>query len=345
MNIKIKGFLLAMLIGVSASAAAAPAPAATLPDINADEYFDGQGGGTFGKKVAKMLPNSKRVAIGGFRVIYITENAVKAQVRASYLPGRDQTAAHASMNVSLTGVDNATLQALTDKAYASFVEQLTLAGREVVPMEQMQALYTQLEAAKTEAGAPYTKEIKLGASKRMGVGFSPTGIPLWWHNWDSWGDAGFSQSNFKKFTAYSKDVEAFIIAPVIVVDFAQMESSGNRSGLMAREASVGASLSMSVPEMNTQLARAEQVKFGQLSKGDQASINMTQGFSVDVAFADMEVVEERKTTGLMAIMTGSSKSKSTRAASTDNERYSAAAAAVLNKATGGLAKFFQQHSP
>ena len=345
MKTKIKGFLLAILIGGCAATAGAQAPTATLPDINADEYFDGQGGGTFGKKVAKILPNSKRVAIGGFRVIFITDNAVKAQVRASYLPGQDKTAAHASMDVSLEGVDHATLQALTDKAYTAFVEQLTLAGREVVPMEQMQALYTQLEAAKAEPGAPYTKEIKLGASKRVGVGFSPAGIPLWWHNWDGWGDAGFSQSNFKKFVAYSKDVEAFIIAPVIVVDFAQMESSGNRSGLMAREASVGASLSMSVSEMNTQIARAEQVKFGQLSKGDQASISLTKGFSVDTAFADMELVEERKTTGLMAIMTGSSKSKSTRAANTDNERYSVAAAAVLNQATGGLAKFFQQHSP
>ena len=327
-----------LALGLATAGAAAQTPA-TLPDINADDYFEGSTGGTFGKKVQTILPNSNRVAIGGFRVVYIVENAVSAQVRASYLPGRDTTAAHASMSVTLQGVDNATLQALTDKAYADFVAQLKAAGREVVPAEQMQALYGQLELAKTSPEAPYRK-----GDGRVGVAFSPTGMPLWWHNWDvGWGDAGFSQSNFKKFVSYSKDLDAFIIAPLIVVDFANRESSGNSSGLTSREASVGAKLAMSVPAVDTFIAHALEIKFGNLSKGDQANIHMTKRVKVDAEFATMTQIEEKKTTGFMAIMTGSSKSKSANTANTDNTRYSAAAGAALNQATGALAKFFQQH--
>src|SRR5215472_15801668 len=72
----------------AAPAAAAPAPAAaagpaagiaaTLPDLNPDEYFEGKAGGTFGKDVKELLSHSKRVAVGGFRVMFVTTDAASA---------------------------------------------------------------------------------------------------------------------------------------------------------------------------------------------------------------------------------------------------------------------------
>ena len=63
------------------------------------------------------------------------------------------------------------------------------------------------------------------------------------------------------------------VETAIVVDFAHMESSGNRSGLVARRAEVGASLAMSIPTFVTRVVRAEQTRYGGLVfKGDDGRV-------------------------------------------------------------------------
>lgn len=325
----------------TAASAATASPAAGLPDLDADQYFEGETPGTFGVKIAKVLPNSRRVAVLGFRMVFITRSEASAQVRASYLPGQDKSGAHAKMAVQLQGVGNATLQALTDKAYASFLAQLAAAGREVVPAERIAPLYAQLKTTPSTAAAPY--EASVGG--RQGYAFAPSGMPLWWGTAEAWGDAGFSQANSKAFASYSKEVDAIAIAPVFVVDFTSMQSSGNRSGLLAREASVGTELGISVSDMASPLARAEEVRYGGIvTKGDSGTIRMVKRVRSDREFATLEVLEQKKTSGLLAVMTGSSKSSSLNAAVTDDARYAAAAEPAILEATGALAKFFAQHA-
>src|SRR5687767_5107689 len=110
--------------------------AITLPDLNPAEWFDGKMGGTFGAKTVTAFAKSNRVAVSGFRVVFVTHNEARAVVRASYLPGRETGTARAKMEVDLRGVDDTTLQAITDSAYKLFLEQLQAAGREVVVPEQ-----------------------------------------------------------------------------------------------------------------------------------------------------------------------------------------------------------------
>lgn len=316
-----------------------------LPDVDPDAYFDGANGGTFGKKAAEVMGNSKRVAVAGFRVVFVTDSEVKAQVRGSYLPGRDTTGASAKMDMTLQGVDAATLQKLTDEAYATLLAQLAAAGREVVPVSEMQAMFAELEATPTSAAAPYTKTVSLGYGKRTGVAYSPSGMPLWWQAAEPWGDKSpFGQANNKVAAKYSEQFHAFIVAPVVVVDFAQLQTSGNQSGLIAREASVGAELGVSVVEFNTTYYRSDETRNGLLMKGDLGNLMLKQPVESALAFAAMEQIETKKTTGLMARMTGSAKSKSSNAAVTDDARYGAAATEALTLATGTFAKFFQKHS-
>jgi len=154
---RIQSFLAAGLLLVGATLPAhaeeaavtveASVAGAALPAVDPDAYFKGKGGGTFGKDAASMLPASKRVGVAGFRVVFITDNSIKAQVRASYFGGTDRSGANARMDVALTGVDNATMQAITDKAYANFLAQLAAAGREVVPQAELQEFLSQVEAA------------------------------------------------------------------------------------------------------------------------------------------------------------------------------------------------------
>jgi len=328
--------VLSVLFAGSVAVAQEPAAAITLPDLNPSEWFDGKMGGTFGAKTVTAFAKSNRVAIGGFRVVYVTHNEARAFVRASYLPGGIETgSARAKMEVDLRGVDDATLQAITDRAFKLFVEQLKAAGREVITPDQMKETYA---GFKVSAAVP--QEVTTGPLRAKA--FSPTGVPLWWQVGDSWGDAGLGQKNMRAFNEQSKTMNAPIsIAPMIVIDFAHMQSSGNHSGLVARRAEVGATLAMSVPTFTTRVVRAEQTRYGGIVfKGDDGALTLTRALDTDIEFAELHLVDTK--TGTVLGLTGpdSKSKKSMKVALTTNEAYSAAADAVLAQATGAFAKLF-----
>lgn len=330
-----KSFAIALLAVLSLSAFAETAPPISLPDLNPAEWFDGKMGGSFGAKSVTAFAKSNRVAVAGFRVVFVTHNEARAFVRASYMPGRETGSARAKMEVDLKGVDDATLQAITDQAYALFVDQLKTAGREVVPVSEMQASFAAFKS--TPAGP---QDVSSGLLR--GKAFSPTGMPLWWQVGDAWGDAGLSQKNMRAFNELSKNLNAPItIAPAIVIDFAHMESSGNRSGLVARRAEVGASLAMSIPTFVTRVVRAEQTRYGGLVfKGDDGALALTKALDTDIDFANLYLIDT-KTGTVLAWSGGDSKSKKVmKVAETTNEAYTTAAKAVLSQATGAFAKLF-----
>ena len=329
-----KSFVIALLAVLSLSAFADNAPI-TLPDLNPAEWFDGKMGGTFGAKTVTAFAKSNRVAVAGFRVVFVTHNEARAFVRASYLPGRDTGSARAKMEVDLKGVDDATLQAITDQAYALFVDQLKAAGRDVVPLSEMQASYASFKSV--PAGP---QEVTAGLLR--GTAFSPTGMPLWWQVGDAWGDAGMSQKNMRAFNQLSEKLKAPVtIAPAIVIDFAHMESSGNRSGLVARRAEVGASLAMSIPTFATRGVRAEQTRYGGIVfKGDDGALTMTKALDTDIDFAELSLVDTRTGTVLAWNGADSKSKKWLKVAETTNDAYKTAADAVLSQATGAFAKLF-----
>ncbi len=327
---------------VAASAAtSAPEsdPALRLPELNASEWFDGQAGGTFGEKAVKFLPRSKRVALAGFKVVFVNETFARATVRASYLPGRDTSGASAAMQVNLAGVDAATLQALTDQAYARFIAQLRAAGREVMTVADAKWDYSEFQTA------PLPAEVSEGDTK--GSAFAPAGMPLWFQLAE-FGGPRLDQANSRAMgTASFKAGAPIMLAVTVVVDFAQMASSGNRSGLVARSAEVGTTLAMSVRRIDTRLVRAEEAKGGIVYKGDDAWLRLTKPLVTDLEFAVLEVAEKDHGSGVGGFLSrafvGTGKT-AFRRAETSNGEYSKAATAVLERATGTLAKLFAEHA-
>ncbi len=80
------------------------------------------------------------------------------------------SAAKASMRTTMTGVDQATQQRITDKAYALFVAQLTEAGYEVVDQatDEGSGDYTvAADAAKFEVAAD--EVVSIGVPKLVGA--------------------------------------------------------------------------------------------------------------------------------------------------------------------------------
>lgn len=314
-------------------------PALRLPELNAAEWFDGKAGGTFGEKTVNFLPRSKRVAVVGFKVVFVTENFARARVRASYLPGRDTTGASAAMQVNLKGVDDATLQALTDQAFARFVAQLRASGREVITPADGLWDYKEFQSSAGPANVEFMQS--------KGRAFAPKEMPLWALVGDPWGGVTFDQTNNKAIGAVSNKAGVVLaIAPSIVVDFAQMASSGNRSGLVARTAEVGTTLAISVNRLDTLLIRAEELKFGNLHKGDAGWLNLTRPLETDLEFAVLKTAEKDHGTGVAGFLSkafvGTGKT-AFRAAETSNGEYGKAATAVLERATGTLAKLFAEN--
>lgn len=325
----------AMQNPVPAAAPAAPSlEVAVLPDLDPAEWFDGKMGGTFGEKTVNAFARSKRVVIAGFRVVFVTHNETHAITRGTYMPGGLETGtAKAKMEVDLQGVDDATLQAITNAAYQRFVEQLKTAGKEVLSIDQTKALYADF---KTSA---VPQEVSRDALR--GRAFSPAGLPLWWQVGDPWGDSGLSQTNMRAFNELSKATDAIAIAPGIVIDFARMQSSGNSSGYGSSKASVGAKLAMSVSDFSTRVVRAEEIRYGGIVfKGDDGSLKMQRRIDTEAQFADLQQVDESDKGSVMSLFgaLGAKSKQSVMLARTTNPTYANAAGAVLNQATRTFAK-------
>ncbi|GEM_PF-1313410 len=320
-----------------------------LPDVNASEYFDGKNGGTFGAKTVETLPKNKRVAIAGFRVVFVHYAKVSASQRSSYLPGGVHTgAAHVAMEISLQGVDEATLQAITDQAYANFVAQLKNAGREVVPMEQLKSFWSSAELA----SAPYNKKLDIaGKYVRNGLVLSPAGMPLWWQIGEAWGDTGvLNQTNMRALGTLAHEINAIVIAPQIVVDFANVQTSGTTTWTGGAE--VEGAIAMSVKEFTSRVLRSEESRSGMVAygKGEDGWLAQTKAISTDIAFADMTKIKDQKG-GLMTTMNipnvfnvvGSNTRKTGYLAQTTPQAYTNAAITALTQATGIFAKLFKDY--
>lgn len=312
----------------AATQAASAANVISLPDLNPAEWFDGKMGGTFGEKTVNAFGRSKRVVIAGFRVVFVTHNETHAITRGTYMPGRETETTKAKMEVDLLGINDATLQAITDAAYQRFVDQLKAAGREVLSIEQTKSLYAGFQTS------PVPQEVTRQLLR--GRAFSPAGLPLWWQGGDPWGDSGLSQTNMRAFNELSKATDAIAIAPGIVIDFARMESSGNSSGYGSSRASVGTKLTMSVSDFSTRVVRAEEIRYGGIVfKGDDGSLSMVRRIDTEAQFADLQQVAESdkgSVTSLFGALGAKSK-QAVMSARTTNAAYANAANAVLNQAT------------
>ena len=242
---------------------------------------------------------------------------------------------------------------LTDKAYADFLAQMRLAGREVVPQEELREFLGGVDAAPTSVSKPYSKEV--GA--QTALVFAPSGMALWFHNSDGqWFDKSpFDQKNMRSAAEYSHKLNAIVIAPLIIVDFARMSSSGNQSGFVSRSAETGAALAMRVSGFSSHVVRSEETRLGLVMKGDDGSVALTNGFASDIPFGELREVTASDNSGAKGIFDalggamgmanggGAARSRSENVAETSNAMYAAAATDALVRATGTFAKLFQKY--
>lgn len=195
---------------------ASAATVGAVPDLDIADFVDGDMKSF--KNAHGALP---RVAIGGFRVAFVTKAVASDRIRSSYMPGGlHSSGVNSKLELTLRNIDNARLQAITDAAYADFIAALKAAGVDVIPYEQVSAYseFAGMDFAASGTAQPFVKEHE-GRSYAI---LSPTGTKLWFDQAEPLGDQGaFGWGNRRKIGGFGFEQKALIINPLLVVDFAE----------------------------------------------------------------------------------------------------------------------------
>lgn len=329
----------APVLAQEAESAAAPAPSATvkLPDIKVSSLFEGKTGGTFGEKTVNILPRSNKVVIAGFSVSYLSSNSVTAKQHGSLLRGTND--AQSTTQIHLNGLTDAALQDLTDRVFARFVEQLEVAGREVVPMDQVAPFWSGVEV--------HDSPWRGNDSGTAWATFAPRGMAMFDPN---------GLGNLKgmaKLTAHFTN--HIVIAPNVVVDFARMTGDASH-GYSGARASSSADLSLAVTVVKSSVSRATKDRvMGMGFKGDQGFIQSNQWVVSPAEFATLEQTGSTDNKGTNRVfnglaqaaglgnVAGAARSRQTLEATTTDAQYTQAADEVLEEATGRFAKWFAEN--
>lgn len=183
------------------------------------------------------IAGAQGVFVPGFRVQYAIAGEAQARSAGSTSSSTTRGAAgslfttltsssaqNVKMRVRLEGVSNADLQAITEKLYLDFMQQLKDSGINVLDSKTMKASegFRKLQATPT----PYNQDTQQGRSKVEMRMFTPRDLPLWFTNGE--GDKSpFDLNNVKAVGQISYEQNAIAVVPQITVSFIKMESTGN----------------------------------------------------------------------------------------------------------------------
>jgi hypothetical protein len=219
--------------------------AAAAPGARAQERVNGaiQDHGFFQQAISPQemqimhqseFKGAKKVAFSSFAVAFPAEQHLMAETKGHNMTGWSSSA-KAYLDTTLTGVDKATQQRITDKAYALFVQQLTAAGYEVVEPSELAKLAPEFA---TWASAPNFTQGRYGAY------VAPTGQSVHFLQGDTakrdvsgqfttqFASIGRQLDDavaFKRSPYIAHDGNLGIIAVTLIVDYGVATSSGEKN--------------------------------------------------------------------------------------------------------------------
>ena len=197
----------------------------------------------------KKLKECKKVVITAFNVQFLTSK------KASASSGRaTEGAAHVNSNIKLLGLDNATFQAITDQAYANFVNGLTNLGVEVQPYSTYVALPQYADMKSYLKESPMEVSGGMFSSGQPSLLFSPTGMPVsLFGDEAAVGTGSLMSSGIGRSAPHqlepqlAKETGVAAVHVYLVVDFCQMESKG---GVFSYTATVDTKPQLSIAKIS-----------------------------------------------------------------------------------------------
>lgn len=188
-----------------------------------------------GMDFGTLAARGQKVTVAGYRVAFVVRNSASAYAGSGVAnigqsTGYNRTITQAQnkkIEVGLMNVNRQLMQAITDQLYADFVERLKASGKTVVPQDELlkASSFAKLERTEAQGNEAYT--VSPTGDARHYLVFAPSGMPLYFIAGESLGDKGpFSQTNNKVLGEISKETNSVLLIPQVVVDFAEVESSG-----------------------------------------------------------------------------------------------------------------------
>lgn len=190
-----------------------------------------------GGNLKTLIGRTNKVVVAGYRVAFVGRTGVVASGTGSRSTsygvfGSKTTTVTAGqtrkIDVALRNVNANMMQALTDRLYADFVEQLQSSGLEVLPREALARSphFAQVEPFKPKEAGPYT--VKQFSDPREYTVMTPTGLPMIFLAAEQFGDRGlFDLGQMKGLMFSAMDAGAAALMVQVVIDFAETSTSGH----------------------------------------------------------------------------------------------------------------------
>lgn len=230
----VRSFLtLSVAAGALALAGCASSPGA-LPTYDANASAATQAATFIGDQGSKKFKGVSKIALTACNIMFATSSSAHASTSAGLFGdvGNNRVDAKVSTHFTMEGLDNATMQNITNKLCADAETKLAAAGYEVMTFDELKKLPRYQTLSQSGTASPY--EIKQGDSRYLV--FTRPGDTVWDARYQTFG--GGLKQGFK--SVVGKDGEALdllvgdelgiaIARLNIMVDFAEMSSDGDGS--------------------------------------------------------------------------------------------------------------------
>jgi len=246
--------------------------------------------------LAGEMKAMNRVVVPQFRVAFVAKTGVSARGGAGLAnlgqsTGYNRTitqAQSARVDMMLGNVDYDLMQGLTEQLYADFLKRLAAGGKQVVSIDEMRKSsgFPKIEPVKLDK--PYVKSPF--DDPREFIFATPKELPLAFMHIDTHlGNAGaFDQNTTKAFAELGATLNALVLIPTVIVDFAQLESSGNSRFATSAEANA-------TPRIGISAATTLIGMIGKDAKiffhGDARFARLEKPFFVDGEFGSVKSVD------------------------------------------------------
>lgn len=246
--------------------------------------------------IGGVLRGAQRVFVPQFRVAFVAKSSVSAHGGAGLANVGNTGAGYRTVtqgqsqriDLMLGNVDMAMMQGIAERLHADFIARLKAAGKEVVSDAAMResAGFRKIEFLPRDK--PYVKS-PMGDPREYIV-VSPRALPLAFLHIDSnLGNAGpFDQNTTKALHEAAANLDAVALIPTLVIDFAELESSGRSNYRSGAHAEATPRVNLGVGTMLMALSGKDAKIF---FTGDFGIARLNAPFFVDGDFAEMKPVD------------------------------------------------------
>jgi len=279
---------------------------------------------------ASAFKDKKSVAIGSFRVSFITFDKSSSKAQSS-MTSSDPSFAKVTLRARLDGISDETFQQLTDFAYQDFTRQLTANGYQVVDRNKIRSApsYSRMESISNPHKVTSSFTSITGGSRESAT-FAPTGLLLHYSGNDYEPAAPFEM------TAVAEEAGVPTVNVHYFIHFATFKGNTSSSGdTKTAQINLGQGVRA---EYGSKLSLM--VGSGSTFSNPNGKLDLTWGESSDAAYGETSDstsgAQEAANTfsTVMGLFSGSSMSAREYLIKAEPEKYSAAVKDVVGRTTG-----------